>query len=36
MNGAVRAIEEYDGYLYVGGDFVTAGGISAYHIAKWK
>jgi hypothetical protein len=27
---------DYAGNLYVGGDFTTAGGVSASHIAKWS
>ncbi|MCK4340657.1 MAG: hypothetical protein KAY37_02895 [Phycisphaerae bacterium] len=35
LNGPVRALVEYNNELYVGGEFVTAGGAPALHIAKW-
>jgi PKD repeat protein len=36
VNSYVRAIHEYNGNLIVGGDFNTAGGVSANKIAKWN
>ncbi len=36
-NGPVRALcVGADGLLYIGGDFTTAGGVSASHIARWN
>lgn len=35
-NTAVHALVVYNGELYVAGNFTTAGGISANHIAKWN
>ncbi|HKE47838.1 MAG TPA: hypothetical protein VKB52_07215, partial [Rhodanobacteraceae bacterium] len=32
---AVNALAVYDGALYVGGNFATAGGIAANNIARW-
>jgi len=34
-NGLVQTFTVYDGKLIVGGDFTTAGGIEANHIAAW-
>jgi hypothetical protein len=31
----VRALAVYDGSLYVGGSFATAGGVSSSYIARW-
>ena len=36
VNFGVYAIAISDSDVYVGGDFTTAGGISANHIAKWN
>jgi hypothetical protein len=36
VNDYVRAINEYNGNIVVGGYFTTAGGISANRIAKWN
>ncbi|MFC1572867.1 hypothetical protein ACFL6M_04630 [Candidatus Eisenbacteria bacterium] len=33
---AVYALVEYDGNLIAGGEFDTAGGITAHHIASWN
>ena len=35
LNGAVTALAVYDGKLIVAGEFTTAGGTSANHIASW-
>ncbi|MCW5551529.1 MAG: hypothetical protein KIS67_05105 [Verrucomicrobiae bacterium] len=35
VNNGVRAMVIWNGNLYVGGDFGTAGGVPANHIAKW-
>lgn len=35
-NGHSRALTVYNGQLIVGGDFTTAGGISANHVAAWN
>lgn len=34
--GGLRCMTEYNGELYVGGDFTGAGGLVAPHIAKWN
>src|SRR5262245_53389211 len=34
-NGAVRAIEVFNGMLIVGGDFTVIGGVNANRIASW-
>jgi hypothetical protein len=36
VNGTVNALEIYNGELYAGGIFDTAGGILAKNIAKWN
>jgi trimeric autotransporter adhesin len=36
VNANVMALQEYNGELYVGGDFETAGGITCNGIAKWN
>jgi len=35
LNGAVTAMTVYDGKLIVAGEFTTAGGLPANHIASW-
>lgn len=35
-NARTRALAVYNGQLIVGGDFTTAGGVSANHIAAWN
>jgi trimeric autotransporter adhesin len=35
FNGIVRCLEVYNGELYAGGDFTTAGGVAAKCLAKW-
>ncbi|MEI7979611.1 MAG: T9SS type A sorting domain-containing protein [Bacteroidota bacterium] len=35
-NSQVKSMAVYNGELYVGGDFTTAGGVSANYIAKWN
>jgi hypothetical protein len=35
-NSQVTSMAVYNGELYVGGDFTTAGGVSANYIAKWN
>src|SRR5690349_10531346 len=35
MNGYIYAMAVYNGNLIAGGDFTTAGGISAIRIAQW-
>ena len=34
-NSFVKALAVYDGILYAGGNFTTAGGVAANHVAKW-
>ena len=36
MNGYVRTLAVYNGELYAGGTFTTAGGVSANYITKWN
>lgn len=36
LNGYVNAMEEFQGLLYVGGSFDTAGGVPAKGIAAWN
>ena len=36
LNNSVYAIVEYNGEIYAGGAFDSAGGIPASHIAKWN
>jgi hypothetical protein len=36
MNSFVMALTVYNGVLIAGGDFTTAGGASAQHIASWN
>lgn len=36
MNDKVFATAVYDGFLYAGGSFTTAGGASANYLAKWN
>ena len=36
LNGAMRALTVYDNQLIAGGNFTTAGGISANGIAAWN
>src|SRR3990172_5937180 len=36
MNSQVCSLAIYNGELYAGGDFFTAGGTSALYIAKWN
>ena len=36
LNGAVYAMIIWNGNLYVGGDFTTAGGSAINHIAEWN
>jgi len=40
MNGAVKVLRTYDDgsgeALYAGGDFTTASGVTAKHVAKWN
>jgi len=35
-NGLVNALHSYGGYLYVGGEFTSIGGLAATHIAKYN
>ncbi|MBU0489858.1 MAG: hypothetical protein KKD31_18100, partial [Bacteroidetes bacterium] len=35
VNGEVEAIQGYNGKVYVGGYFHSAGGIVVYHITRW-
>ena len=36
VNTAVMALAALDGKLYVGGDFITAGGATAINVADWE
>ena len=36
MNNGVRALGFYAGELIAAGDFTTAGGVEARHIARWN
>ena len=35
MNGVVYALKAFNGYLYAGGSFTTAGGVSTGGLARW-
>lgn len=35
VNGPVRALADFFGALFVGGEFTMAGGAAANHVAKW-
>lgn len=36
VSGSLLAIEEYNGNVYLGGDFISAGGNTAENISIWK
>jgi hypothetical protein len=36
MNGSVQELAVYGGSLIAGGEFTTAGGVNASHIARWN
>lgn len=36
MNGVIYALKYYNGYLYAGGSFTTAGGVSTGGLARWN
>lgn len=36
MNSTVRALATSGTILYAGGDFTTAGGVSANYVAQWN
>ena len=36
IDGFVKALYSYSGELYAGGEFTTAGGITATNTAKWN
>ncbi len=36
MNGVVYALKYYNGYLYAGGSFTSAGGVSTGGLARWN
>ena len=36
MNGYVYALKEYNGYLYAGGNFSSAGGSATGGLARWN